>query len=174
MKDFSEINDLVKSVECRMQDAYEQGYETGHKYGEASGINKMNYLSKKAYEKGLEDAWECARQIYGMCYQKLNEVFPESTHDNIFVDYSATKAMQKIKEYDEKQSDDDEIGIGDEIRFLTSGTKAVIFDVGKDDELWILNEEGDASVVNPVDIVKTGKHIGSIAEILKQLRGENE
>lgn len=36
----------------------------------------------------------------------------------------------------------------------------------------VLNEEGDASVVNPVDIVKTEKHIGSVAEILKQLRGE--
>lgn len=111
---------MKEEIENRLHDFAELIYKQGFKAGE---------------EKGLKDAWECARQIHGMHCQKLSEVFPYSTHDNIFIDYSAKEAMQKIKEYEKKQHDD-EIDIGDVIRFLTSGTKAVIFDVDENNELW--------------------------------------
>lgn len=166
MKDFCEINDLVESVECRMQDAYEQGYETGHKDGEARGIDKMNNLSKEAYAKGLEDAWECARQINGMYYQKLNEVFTDSTHDNIFIDYSASEAMQKIKEYEQQKHDAPEINVGnikvgDEI-VDDQGRKVIVTQLSKSDGKDILKGfDGKGcpwNAIIPKLWHKTGRH----------------
>jgi hypothetical protein len=112
MKDFCEINDLVESVECRMQDAYEQGYETGHKDGEARGIDKMNNLSKEAYAKGLEDAWECARKVMLSCGEggydagTIADIFGMSYHD-VLKECKPNKVIELFKQYEEQQKQDD-------------------------------------------------------------------
>lgn len=108
MKDFCEINDLVESVECRMQDAYEQGYETGHKDGEARGIDKMNNLSKEAYQKGLEDAWECARKLILSCGEggydagTIKDLFGMSYHD-VLKECKPSKVIEIFKEYEQQK-----------------------------------------------------------------------
>jgi len=62
-------------------------------------------LLADTYEQGLSDAWECAKNI--VC-QKVNlvQIFDKQLGDStisILQDYSASEAIAKIKEYEEKQ-----------------------------------------------------------------------
>ena len=63
-------------------------------------INKDGY--GQGYEKGLQDAWECARKIYNdLSMDKYIEIFEGKSW---FFDYNASEAIAKIKEYEEKQT----------------------------------------------------------------------
>jgi hypothetical protein len=60
------------------------------------------------YRKGLEDAWECARKLcvsekYGGLEERYALIFGRQDIFDVF-DYSVQEAMQKIKEYEERQN----------------------------------------------------------------------
>ena len=68
---------------------------------------------KEGYEEGLNNAWECAKKLRHMDYSMLYKVFDGDNvviHgiqtkglEAVFEKYSASEAMAKIKEYEEKQ-----------------------------------------------------------------------
>ena len=61
-------------------------------------INKDVY--RQVYEKGLQDAWKCARKIYmDLSMDKCIEIFQGES----WFDYTASEVIAKIKEYEEKQ-----------------------------------------------------------------------
>jgi hypothetical protein len=83
---------------------YQAGYEDGHK-----DIIEMDTAYVDAwYERGLNDAWECAKKIHlsvlddGLNYVQLNEIFGSAMTDQIFTENSASDAIAKIKKYEEK------------------------------------------------------------------------
>lgn len=236
-------DELLKAFYEICEKAKREGYENG----EANGIDKMNGMVKEAYQHGLEDAWECAGKIHNMYYQKLNEVFPDCTHDKIFIDYSAQGAIQKIKEYEQqkqdekcekctkeisaecvidgcefepkqgekncrncgqprdykgrcipfiegkcikvrtgwipKQTDDTDIDdgsikVGDEIYSDETDMTAVVHHIDAWGRYQCFNENGAQFVLDKETYDeywhKTYKYYPQIAEVLKQLRGENE
>lgn len=86
------INDAMCSIENRVRHVYNQGFEEGKNY----------YIQKhdNAYNKGLEDAWECARKIFHMSASELIFTFGRVSG---WVDLSASEAMAKLKEYEKQQ-----------------------------------------------------------------------
>lgn len=68
----------------------------------------------KTYEDGLNEAWELARKL--LCdsdnYVKLEDIFDCHTLDGIFSNYTATEAVAKINEYDNRN-----VEVGDEVEF---------------------------------------------------------
>lgn len=181
MKDFCEINDLVESVECRMQDAYEQGYETGHKDGEARGIDKMNNLSKEAYTKGLENAWECARKVILSCGEggydagTIKDLFGMSYHD-VLKECKPNKVVEIFKEYEQQKQDatdinDGSIKVGDEVYFEDYEDKRVVTNVD-DGIICAFSLDSSYAMTCIEKIHKTGRTFPQIAEVLEQLRGE--
>lgn len=60
--------------------------------------------TKKEYNRGLEDAWECARKIAEMKWEDCEMLFELTQLQNIIFDFTAQEAMQKIKEYEERQN----------------------------------------------------------------------
>ena len=101
MKDKA-IKDAMNSIENRIRHVYNQGYNDGVNYGIEIG---RDFEKSGAYGCGLEDAWECARRVYDMTFEERDIIF--STHDTgaILHPYSASEAMAKIKEYEEKQTE---------------------------------------------------------------------
>ena len=86
--------------------AYKKGYEEGYDHG--NQLAPVDF-----YERGLNDAWECARKIGteikdgGIDIYTLKEIFgKEATTVSIFRDYSAKEAIAKINTYEDKQKDD--------------------------------------------------------------------
>jgi hypothetical protein len=92
---------------------YLKGYENGYKNGKNAVMNESEekHNSDLDYKDGLEDgrmeAWECARKIVEMSeYDRKWNVFTKCDDGEYpFVKYTASEAIAKIKEYEQKQTD---------------------------------------------------------------------
>ena len=64
---------------------------------------KNYYIQKygNAYNKGLEDAWECARKIIGL--GEPTDVVGCAGLRDFICGYSASEAIARLKKYEEKQ-----------------------------------------------------------------------
>lgn len=98
------IHDAMDNIENHVRDVYNQGYSDGLADG---NINSGLFADKvrEAYNNGLVDAWDCARKIL------YDETLPRdiltdlgvNTFCGIIQDYSASEAIAKLKEYEERQ-----------------------------------------------------------------------
>jgi len=143
-----------------------------------NGLDKLTPYDeeevRKEYQKGLSDAWECARKIVclesegGMSVEDLTNIFGT---DRVVATYSASEAMERIKAYE----DEHKIRAGDEV--IIASEKCVVLRVTKDGCLdrW-MNLYGQTYANNTGyannEIKKTGKHYDQIAEVLEKMRGE--
>ena len=140
-----------------------------------------NYASadfEEPYQRGLDDAWECARRIAlyvdegGIDAEELLMLFGTYSIHNILRRCSAQEAVAKMAEY-EKQKD--EIRVGDEVIAYPgiSNSPFVVINV---------NEEAihgiDASGLyrgcarSEADFTKTGRSFPQIAEVMKAMQGD--
>ena len=61
-------------------------------------------FNNKAYKQGVNDAWECVKKIHSFDLFTYDKIFKEyAKYKYIFEKLSSFEAMQKIKEYEEKQ-----------------------------------------------------------------------
>ncbi len=74
-------------------------YNRGIKDGSAD----VKMRVEGAYERGLEDAWECANKISAMTASEFEEVFGYSYYSRCMGKMSPSEAMQKIKEYEQQK-----------------------------------------------------------------------
>lgn len=130
--------------------------------------------NKSEYERGLNDAWECAKKIAtdtGLNYEELGEIFGYTAMDTIFGNFSASKAIARIKEYEDKQKKaDDEIHIGDEVYALDEHRRKTVTAIDGN-TIIVLSASGKYGTFNISELHKTGRRF-AIDEILKELKGE--
>lgn len=112
-KDYSDISGIIKQMTLQTQCAYEKGYKQGYEEG-----RKECCPEGKAYENGLNDAWECAKKIVldeslgGLPVQDFRKAFnsaPFTVVSAVLADYTPQDAIARIKEYEEKQKQVNEI-----------------------------------------------------------------
>ena len=75
-----------------------------------SACNRILEQNDDRYRDGLNDAWECAKKIVctDSCDRKMNNIFDDDFYyakTNILNKYSASEAISKIKEYEEKEEE---------------------------------------------------------------------
>lgn len=85
---------------------YNVGYEDC-KRTELTDVRAEN-IAKHHYARGLNDAWECARKIYGMDRDTRFLALVFNDYENVFENLSASEAIAKIKKYEEKQMQTEE------------------------------------------------------------------
>ena len=102
----------------------------------------------EAYQRGLDDAWEAAKKIADMWTRigndellaifGITERIGHSTIRSLFEKQTANEAMLELEAYEEKQKEEDEIKVGDELEHTVSGytSKAIFLEKIKDDEDW--------------------------------------
>ena len=92
-----------------------QKYEdTEYAEGVKEGLASFNCEVKKAYDKGLQDAWELARKINDMPNSKMQEIFDISedvieVEWELFNNFTPQQALAKIEAYEKSQ----QIQVGD-------------------------------------------------------------
>ena len=133
----------------------------------------------KTYEDGLNDVWELAKRIVclpsdgGEPGEWLENVFGNSVPAIVMKNYSASEAITKIKEYEEKQKKA-EIHVGDEIYSELTDSKAVVQRIDAWNRYQCFTDEGAQFVIDRQTFndywVKTGKNYPQIAEVLKQMK----
>ena len=160
----------VKQVK---KEAYQKGYETGYEDGkELCPLPKVCH--NNAYQKGLSDAWEAARKLWEIDISTLHKIFYKETRMDCYMYYTATEAVAKIKEYEDKQ---EEIKVGNEVKafekkpFIVTG-----FGYGDDEEdvycYGFVTENGISTSAKKNSCVRTGRHFPEIAAIFEKMRNE--
>ena len=87
--------------------SYQRGYEDGKKAVEEQA-EKITYTDiDEAYQRGLEQAWKCGKRIANETSVILSKIFGEISPSAVFQQYSPQEAMQKIKEYEERQTEEE-------------------------------------------------------------------
>lgn len=162
----------LEGVKAQIRKAYDKGYKDGKA---DTPFTDTEEAEKKAYNRGLNDAWDAAKWLYNNPIDLEEDIFNCDIWE-IYSKYTAQEVVHKIKAYEDKQKQDAEIKVGDEIVY-SDGIKGVV--------VGISNTVGQISVLNnkydvPQLLVKnrakkTGRTFPQIAEALAELRGaEND
>ena len=143
-------------------------------------------LQDEAYQRGLDDAWEAAREIADMWTRidndellaifGITERIGYSTINSLFGKQTANVAMLNLEAYEEKQKADDKIEVGDEVEWDNdfTGDRFIVTRIyqpyGKKEQCDGIDDDGDVyRAVLIESLVKTGRHfdIQSILEDMK-------
>lgn len=124
------------------------------------------YDESADYQRGLNDAWETAREVFGMTIQELYDAFGE---DGLCLLQKTTvaEALARIRAYEEAQK----IHVGNEVTCKGYGGKAVVTHVN-DKDATILHWLGGASCVKKDHLTKTGRHFPEVATLLDKMKGD--
>lgn len=182
-KNYSNLEGLIGNVKESIRNAYDKGYKQGFNEGQAHQLASDDVFrescEKSAYEKGLNDAWECARKIAcdksqnGYSLYTLREIFGTASLSDIFLNFSTFEAITCIKEYEEKQKQaDDEIKVGDEVVDECAIKHIVVTDEPNSGGcISLLSNYYQTTQLYPIKkLRKTGRHFDQIAEVLEQLK----
>ena len=121
---------------------------------------------------GRKEAWEAARKIIlppsegGLSSEELREIFGYDIFREIFRNYDVTKAIDRIKEYE------DRFKIGDEIiKDCSEGItlKGIVTRI-EGDSVYIMWSDGSSGSESKKRLKKTGENYSQINEILDQLK----
>lgn len=93
----------------------------------------------EAYEKGMNDTWDIARELCKTGYSECTEMFGDETVEHVINNYMPLEVKEKIESFKKEK----EIRIGDKVQDRDDGTKAIVLDkdsLNSDDE-WIVYTE---------------------------------
>lgn len=134
------------------------------------------YDESKAYQRGLNDAWEAARKIVdSRNFTELSSVFDGGNDETggytfrtpyyVIKNYTAAEAVARIHAYEEQRG----IHVGDEVTCEGYGGKAVVTYVNNENAT-ILHWLGGASRVKKDRLTKTGRHFPEAAALLDKMK----
>lgn len=133
MKDYEQrattiIMNTIEGVKAQIRKAYNKGYEAGKA---DTPFTDTEEAENKAYNRGLNDAWETARKIIvpisegGYSFGALDKIFGVPTVRTVFELNNASEAITKIKTYEDKQKQDDWRDIPSDEMTLEQARRAV-------------------------------------------------
>lgn len=94
------VNDIETQAEKAQEAAYAHGYSNAE--------IKYRAEVKEAYQKGLEDAWECAREIVSDNTGRNYSIFGQHfTVEKIFNTHSASEVIEEIRAHEQVQKEKD-------------------------------------------------------------------
>ena len=99
------IHEFAVNAEVLYKTGYEDGYKAGYEGRCLLTDEECLADQKRQYERGLNDAWECARKIVlgsGYSRDELIEIFGVGEW-TVLETVNALEAVTKIKEYEEKR-----------------------------------------------------------------------
>lgn len=175
----------LEGVKAQIRKAYDKGYKDGTKEKLANAmIYDHEEAEKKAYDKGLSDAWDLVKRIEstpedgGLTNKQIVEVFGQYWSSfELYRAFSVEEAMDLMKAYEDKQKQDAEIKVGDEVK-SDFGNRGVVITNEPDlnGVISVLFETCSHVQLYPKDkLTRTGRTFSQIAEVLKELRGaEND
>lgn len=127
----------------------------------------------EAYQRGLNDAWECARKIWQS--DIYLRIFKVPMRMDCFTKFSASEAIEKIRQYEQEK---EEIKVGNEVK--SDDEKYIVLQkyLNNIDELMVVlfnRRDGQIGTwhmynANGAIFEKTGRHFPEIVEALKKMR----
>ena len=159
--------ELLQKAHRTIENVYETGY--------ADGCSDKQHDLEHDYAKGLEDAWECARNVVD-CEVPFEfwELSSGQSMLAVFKRYSAKEAIEKIREYEKKQQEAAEIKVGDEV--IYDREKCIVTAIANGGYTVMLLGLGGGYMVrttrDEIQGKRTGRHFPEIINVLKQMQEE--
>ena len=160
----------TEGMRRQAQELIDQAYERGFNAGKES---EAIVIQDGIYQRGLDDAWECARKIMRMGSAKQEDIFCCHGDLEILEKLLPSEAIFKIKAYEEQKKAEEEIRVGDEVYLVDSNHPRVVTCIFTENGCYTkavqVTESGKWVVDEIRNLHKTGRSFPQIAEVLKQL-----
>ncbi len=171
----------TEGMKKQAQELIEQAYQRGFKAGQEKAFVVD---SNKFKEQGRDEAWEAAKKIYlpikdgGLFEEEIQKIFGVELFTTILKEFSVSEVIEKLRAYEEqeKQEEDKEIHVGDEVILnakssFGANTKAIVIAIDKATYPYrIMDKDSDTDWVGRDEIDhKTGRHFPEIAEVMKKM-----
>lgn len=110
--DFKQVEDLTPYTEPDLEQVRKEAYEEGKKQAKVQAeldvCHDIEKVAKENYKAGLADAWEAARKIATMPDRDFinSDILDLDPGESIFTKYTASEAIDKIRQYEQEQKDD--------------------------------------------------------------------
>ena len=162
------VDDLTPYTEPDLEQVRKEAYEQGRKDVETQFCSYDACKNRQEeYQRGLADAWEAAKKIAYMYSEERKKIFGENLIQNIHDIYSASEAVEKIRQYEQEKEEQKQLQVGDEV--IRDSGKAVVMAVGPVYFKYFCADGSDGfDFVKSVK--KTGRTFPEIAEILRKMR----
>jgi hypothetical protein len=98
--DYKQTEDLTPYTEPDTGAIREEAFRSG--YDAACRIIDIKSKTNAAYQKGLSDAWECARKIADIPYGEEEKVFG-SDGWTFIANHTAQEAIEEIRQYEQEK-----------------------------------------------------------------------
>ena len=85
--------------------AYQRGYEEAYDTAYADAEQIYESGKRAMYQKGLKDAWECARKIASDNAGRNYSIFGQHFTVEILNTHSASEAIEKIRQYEQEKEE---------------------------------------------------------------------
>lgn len=175
----------TNGIRRQAQELIDQAYERGFKAGKKAFVDTESKVVNEAYQKGLDDAWECADKLNRMTIDEVRSAFNPFgltiERESVFMCCTPNIAIEKIRQYEEqKKAKEEEIKVGDEVIFNRDAPFKVIVTFVKHSgekplDYTVMAYNGMMwDFVKPNEITKTGRSFPQIPEVLKQLKETND
>ena len=183
--DMTGISKLTPYTEPDLEQVRKEAYDEGYEDAE----EKYNDGYSDGYDAGLDDAWKAARKF-------MSEVIDARFRNNFMVEifrwdnavgamkvYSASEAIEKIRQYEQEQ--EAEIKIGDVVRMKNAPEVEIWVTATSDKDGGLLSglalktvddycDMGGIYVNRSIDnFERIGKHY-DVPTVLEKMRGEQE
>ena len=163
------VNTIGDAEDKIRKEAYEQGQEDLRKSCVPKDEEAYGIGYNEGFQRGLDLAWEAAKKIKNMSCYSRNEIFGTEFSDRVFERNTPSEAIEKIRQYEQRQ--EEQIQVGDEVE-STFG-KGVVVKVEKEHVSYIYNDGSWG--YNPFrEVTKTGRHFDEIAAVLEKMREGQE
>lgn len=151
-----------------LREAMKANNEANVKSNEAIcyAINAVEEADKE-YERGMNDAWEIAREIYTYNYHDLERIFREEESliiCSIIKKYTPMEVKEKLNTY--KKLKQSPIEAGDIVKDIGDATRAIILNKNSGGMWEVFSENGYIDRWYEGYFVKTGEH-ADLFEVLK-------
>lgn len=168
------INDLEELCSDYINEHFGDMQDTAYKRGVNDGSLDVKERVDGAYQKGLNDAWEAAKKLFSqMADSDMEKAFPIEWNNggfNALMNLQPQEAIERLKAYEEKQKAEDEIMVGDEVKWNSDLiTVTRLYDDGGLNWCDGIGNDGRAFHILEENVRKTGRHF-DIEKILEAMK----
>ena len=161
----------LEGFKAQIRKAYDKGYKDGKA---DTPFTDTEETEEKAYNRGLNDAWEVIKNITkddsvgGYSIKMMQELFGRTCVYDITHNYTPAEALAKIKAYEDKQKQDTEIKVGDEVKDSYDDIGIVTY-ICDEDNVIVIYSGQTMMRMSICELHKTGRTFPQIAEVLKEM-----
>lgn len=135
---------------------------------------EMKERLDKEYKRGMNDAWEIAREVINMEDEEFDNIFEKNLSARyVITNSNPLRVKEKISAYHKAQEDElNKIHVGDVVQHIADATKATILDNDPNTNLgmkkWmVFTENGCVESWYEDDFSKTGESVDVCSALIK-------